>query len=239
MAACLHAPRAGHGINRCAHADFKGRTSDGQARRLHDVNKHWSILPSKGPSHCCGQRCLARVMSDDVAGSVLVVLMYSGAFHDLLKACGEGGVCSTTVLNLHRSKSSVKTDNRVRWYQRSFLLKTMEERPRDFKDLCSQTRSTNIFCLFTEDTEGLTGFNSSKNTSEKKQNNIYRIHLDLGSKRESNRQTASIPLHSGSNNKLYVSRLRSPGCHSKGLYCKQFFFCPLPLFFARHWRPSY
>lgn len=91
-------------------------------RRLPDVNKHWSVLPSKRLSHCCGQRCLACVMSDDVAGSALVVLMYSGAFHDLLKGCGEGGVCSTTVLNLHRSKSSVKTDNRVIWYQRSFWL---------------------------------------------------------------------------------------------------------------------
>lgn len=66
-------------------------------------------------------------MSDDVAGSALAVLMYSGAFHDLLKGCGEGGVCSTTVLNLHRSKSSVKTDNWVIWYQRSSLFKTMEE----------------------------------------------------------------------------------------------------------------
>lgn len=108
--------------------DFKGpgalRTTDGQARRLPDVNKHSSILPSKRLSHCCGQRCLTRVMLDDVAGSVLVVLMYSGAFHDLLKGCeeGGGGVCSSTMLNLHRSKSSVKTDNWVIWYQRSFSL---------------------------------------------------------------------------------------------------------------------
>lgn len=111
--------------------DFKdpaaARTTDGQARRLPDVNKHSSILPSKRLSHCCGQRCLTCVMSDDVAGSALVVLMYSGAFHDLLKSCGEGGVCSTTMLNLHRSKSSVKTDNWVIWYQRSFLFRNNGE----------------------------------------------------------------------------------------------------------------
>lgn len=65
-------------------------------------------------------------MLDDVAGSVLVVLMYSGAFHDLLTGCGEGGVCSTTMLNPYRSKSSVKTDSWVIWYQRSFLFKTKE-----------------------------------------------------------------------------------------------------------------
>lgn len=34
---------------------------------------------------------VSRVMSDDVAGSVLGVLMYSGAFHDLLEGCGERG----------------------------------------------------------------------------------------------------------------------------------------------------
>lgn len=111
--------------------DFKDpavpRTTDGQARRLPDVNKHSGILPSKGLSHCCGQCCLTCVMLDDVAGSVLVVLMYSGAFYDLLKGCGEGGVCSTTMLNLYRSKSSVKTDNWVIWYQRSFLFKTLEK----------------------------------------------------------------------------------------------------------------
>lgn len=47
-------------------------------------------------------------MLDEMAGNVLAVLMYIGAFHDLLKGCGEGGVCSTTLLNLHRSKSSVR-----------------------------------------------------------------------------------------------------------------------------------
>lgn len=51
-------------------------------------------------------------MLDEMAGNVLAVLMYIGAFHDLLKGCGEGGVCSTTLLNLHRSKSSVKTIRR-------------------------------------------------------------------------------------------------------------------------------
>lgn len=30
-------------------------------------------------------------MLDDVVGNMLVVLMYSGAFYDLLKGCGEGG----------------------------------------------------------------------------------------------------------------------------------------------------
>lgn len=48
--------------------------------------------------------CLARVMSDDVAGSVLVVLMYGGAFHDLLKSCGEGG----HVFNRNAEPSSIK-----------------------------------------------------------------------------------------------------------------------------------
>lgn len=66
-------------------------------------------------------------MLDDVAASVLVVLMYNGAFHDLLTGCGEGGVCSTTMLNLYRSKSSVRTDSWVIWYQRSVLLKTMRK----------------------------------------------------------------------------------------------------------------
>lgn len=90
-------------------------------------------------------------MSDDVAGSVLAVLMYSGAFHDLLKGCGEGGVCSTTALNLHRSKSSVKTDNWVIWYQRSSLFKTMEEEGavdlRGFKDLLALSSQTQTHTL--------------------------------------------------------------------------------------------
>lgn len=92
--------------------DFKTpwRSHNG-ARKLPDVNKHSGVLPSKGPNHCCGQSCLAHVMLDDVAGSVLAVLMYSGASHDLLKSCGEGGMCSTTMLSLLRSKSSVKTDD--------------------------------------------------------------------------------------------------------------------------------
>lgn len=93
MTAFLHTPRVGFCIT-AALEDFKDpdlpHQTDGQARRLPDVNKHSCIWPSKGPAHCCGQRCLTCVMLDDVGGSALVVLMYSGAFHDLLQSCGRG-----------------------------------------------------------------------------------------------------------------------------------------------------
>lgn len=97
-------------------------------------------------------------MLDDVAGSVLAVLMYSGAFHDLFKGCGEGGVCSTTALNLHRSKSSVKTDNWVIWYLRSSLFKNNGEGAmnlKGFKDPLANTKThaVQIFDLFAEDVE--------------------------------------------------------------------------------------
>lgn len=70
-------------------------TTDGQAGRLPDVNKHSDILPSKATSHCCGQCCLTCVMLADVAcgggggGCCLVVLMYGGPSCDLLNGCGE------------------------------------------------------------------------------------------------------------------------------------------------------
>lgn len=107
-----HTPRAGQGILPASVTTSKTPTmartqQTGPARRLPDVNKHSSVLPSKGSSHCCGQRCLPCVMLDEMAGNVLAVLMYIGAFRDLLR--GEGGVCSTTLLSLHRSKSRVKT----------------------------------------------------------------------------------------------------------------------------------
>lgn len=112
MPVSLHAPQAGH-CTTTVPEWLQTPQHTQQAKRLPDVNKHSSIFPSKWLNHCCGQCCLTRVMSDDVAGSVLVVLMYGGAFHDLLKSCGEGGMCSTTMLSLLRSKSSVKTDNWV------------------------------------------------------------------------------------------------------------------------------
>lgn len=65
----------------------------GRARRLHDVNKHSSILPSKRLSHCCGQRCLTCVMSDEMAGNVLAVFDAHWCFSWPLRGLGKG-VCA-------------------------------------------------------------------------------------------------------------------------------------------------
>lgn len=93
-----HTPRAGQGILPASVTTSKTPTmartqQTGPARRLPDVNKHSSVLPSKGSSHCCGQRCLPCVMLDEMAGNVLAVLMYIGAFRDLLRGCGGKGAC--------------------------------------------------------------------------------------------------------------------------------------------------
>lgn len=88
------------------------RITDSRAKRRPDVNKHKGILPSKRLNYCCGQ-CHLTCHVGWCEWSALVVLMYSGAFYDLLKDCGEGGMRSTTLLKLSRSKSSVKT---VGWY---------------------------------------------------------------------------------------------------------------------------
>lgn len=165
----------------------------GRARRLHDVNKHSSILPSKRSSHCCGQRCLACVMSDEMAGNVLAVFDAHWCFSWPLRGLGKG-VCVQPHCwtSIDQSQASKQFGDAV---SEGFSFQNNGEAAiylRDFKVVLGLLWYTEQMFLLISCWNLRTGALTELSGITNDQWTERYIHLDLESRRETIRETQTL-----------------------------------------------